>query len=211
MGDTADSVDEDAQAELIQIYAEACLRQMLGQALSWMGVQALDDLGLPYALALAEKTGIYKSAEYVISDLEVGSGIDDEEGSGSNPGPSGRGYGSGAQDDDSDGNDGYGLDDHGNSGRRHGPGSRGRRPGTDDSYSNRRDDDNNNNDDNDDNDNNDDHGNSGCEPRDSNRDNPACHDNDDNDDGCDPGHRVALTLEESEAARARLLEVYRNA
>ncbi|KAH3575054.1 hypothetical protein KXV95_007109 [Aspergillus fumigatus] len=46
-GDTADSADKDAQAELIQIYAEACLRQMLGQALSQMGVQALDDLGLP--------------------------------------------------------------------------------------------------------------------------------------------------------------------
>lgn len=46
-GDTADSADKDAQAELIQIYAEACLRQMLGQALSRMGVQALDDLGLP--------------------------------------------------------------------------------------------------------------------------------------------------------------------
>lgn len=46
-GDTADSADKDAQAELIQIYAEACLRQMLGQALSQMGVQALDNLGLP--------------------------------------------------------------------------------------------------------------------------------------------------------------------
>ncbi|KAH1805491.1 hypothetical protein KXX19_006337, partial [Aspergillus fumigatus] len=51
----------------------------------------------------------------------------------------------------------------------------------------------------------------GCEPRDSNRDNPARHDNDDNDDGRDPGHRAAPTPEESEAARARLLEVYRNA
>ncbi|KAH2677357.1 hypothetical protein KXW53_008579, partial [Aspergillus fumigatus] len=258
-GDTADSADEDAQAELIQTHAEACLRQMLGQASSRMGVQALDDLGLPQrdvdrmkdpgrlhqaragrdasvprlrpptsALALAEKTGIYKSAEYVISDSEVGSGIDDEEGSGSesdgqsnssspgtdsgdSPSPSGRGHGSGAQDDDSNGNDGHGSDDHGNSGRRHGPSSRGRRPGTDDGHSNRRDNNNNDNDDNDDNNNNNNHGNSGCEPHNSNHNNPARHDNDNNDNRRDPGHRAAPTPEESEAAQARLLEVYRNA
>jgi hypothetical protein len=44
-GDTADSADEDAQAELIQTHAEACLRQMLGQSSSRLEVQALDDLG----------------------------------------------------------------------------------------------------------------------------------------------------------------------
>ncbi|KAH2324717.1 hypothetical protein KXW87_007288, partial [Aspergillus fumigatus] len=186
------------------------------------------ELILASALALAEKTGIYKSAEYVISDSEVGSGIDDEEGSGSesdgqsnssspgtdsgdSPSPSGRGHGSGAQDDDSNGNDGHGSDDHGNSGRRHGPSSRGRRPGTDDGHSNRRDNNNNDNDDNDDNNNNNNHGNSGCEPHNSNHNNPARHDNDNNDNRRDPGHRAAPTPEESEAAQARLLEVYRNA
>ncbi|KAH2406804.1 hypothetical protein KXW64_001197 [Aspergillus fumigatus] len=171
---------------------------------------------LASALALAEKTGIYKSAEYMILDSEVRSGIDDKEGSGSesdgqsnssslgtnsrdSPSPSGRGHGSGAQDDDSNGNDGHSSDDHSNSGHRHGPSSRGRRLGTDDSHSNRRNNNNNN------------HGNSGYEPRDSNHDNPARHDNDNNDDGHDPGHRAAPTPEESEAAQARLLEVYRNA
>ncbi|KAF7179243.1 hypothetical protein CNMCM7691_008175 [Aspergillus felis] len=43
----ADSADEDAQAELIQTHAEACLRQMRGQSSNRLGVQALDDLGLP--------------------------------------------------------------------------------------------------------------------------------------------------------------------
>ncbi|KAH2020560.1 hypothetical protein KXV65_004304 [Aspergillus fumigatus] len=170
----------------------------------------------------------YKSAEYMILDSEVRSGIDDKEGSGSesdgqsnssslgtnsrdSPSPSGRGHGSGAQDDDSNGNDGHSSDDHSNSGHRHGPSSRGRRLGTDDSHSNRRNNNNNDNNDNDDNDNNNNHGNSGYEPRDSNHDNPARHDNDNNDDGHDPGHRAAPTPEESEAAQARLLEVYRNA
>lgn len=164
----------------------------------------------------------------MILDSEVRSGIDDKEGSGSesdgqsnssslgtnsrdSPSPSGRGHGSGAQDDDSNGNDGHSSDDHSNSGHRHGPSSRGRRLGTDDSHSNRRNNNNNDNNDNDDNDNNNNHGNSGYEPRDSNHDNPARHDNDNNDDGHDPGHRAAPTPEESEAAQARLLEVYRNA
>ncbi|KAH1589656.1 hypothetical protein KXX44_009319 [Aspergillus fumigatus] len=47
MGDTADSADDDAQAKLIQTHAKAYLRQMLGQSSSQLGVQALDDLGLP--------------------------------------------------------------------------------------------------------------------------------------------------------------------
>jgi hypothetical protein len=46
-GDTAESVDEDAQAELIQTHTKECLCQMLGQASSCLGVQALDDLSLP--------------------------------------------------------------------------------------------------------------------------------------------------------------------
>ncbi|GIK02484.1 hypothetical protein Aspvir_006540 [Aspergillus viridinutans] len=46
-GDTAESVDGDAQADLIQTHAEECLRRMLGQSSSRLGVQALDDLGLP--------------------------------------------------------------------------------------------------------------------------------------------------------------------
>ncbi|KAH2736247.1 hypothetical protein KXW10_002147, partial [Aspergillus fumigatus] len=88
---------------------------MLGQASSRMGVQALDDLGLPqrdvdrmkdwmtpkgrkrerarqaslsegrkrHKRAQATATNKYKSAEYMILDSEVRSGIDDKEGSGS--------------------------------------------------------------------------------------------------------------------------------
>ncbi|GIK00119.1 hypothetical protein Aspvir_004137 [Aspergillus viridinutans] len=123
-----DGADEDAadlaEAEVIQQAAEDCLHCMLSQPASQLGVQALDDLSLPQQDLDCMK---YKSAEYVILDLEVGSGIDDEEGGGSesdgqsdggdSPGPGGRGRGSGAQDDGSDGNDGNGSDDHGNSGR----------------------------------------------------------------------------------------------
>ncbi|KAH1557832.1 hypothetical protein LV164_005110 [Aspergillus fumigatus] len=50
----ANSADEDAQAELIQTHAEECLRLMLGQSSSRLGVQALDDLGLPPTLARFE-------------------------------------------------------------------------------------------------------------------------------------------------------------
>ncbi|KAH2480891.1 hypothetical protein KXW70_009390, partial [Aspergillus fumigatus] len=162
---------------------------------------------LASALALAEKTGIYKSAEYVILDLEVGSSIDDEEGSGSESDGQSNSSSLGTDSGDSPSP----SDDHGNSGRRHGPSSRGRRPGTDDGYSNRRDNNNNDNDDNDDNNNNNNHGNSGCEPYNSNHNNPARHDNDNNDNRRDPGHWAVLTPEESKAAQARLLEVYRNA